>query len=190
MIFMLSQGKTLMKKLARIILLFAIGAQIAAADVIETRNGRTYNGKIVKTVDGKVVIQTDEGSMIGIPRTNLARVRRGNETFDFTTGERYYTEVRRPFLPFTVLSVACGAYSVIQFQEYSKEKNRIRKLEKENEATSLDDKSGQHMTAGIVLAVCSAGSFIMAVRPMEVKVPVGKIKVGLAPAGVRLALSF
>jgi hypothetical protein len=179
-----------MKKMAAACAVLLIGVQIAAADVIETKNGRTYNGAIVKTVDGKVVIRTDEGSMIGIPRASLARVRRGKEVFDFVTGERYYFEVRRPFLPFTVLSVACGAYSVIQFQEYNKEKARIEKLERENEATSLDDKSGQHMTAGVVLAVCSVGSFIMAVKPMEVKVPVGKIKIGMSPTGVRLALNF
>ncbi|MDM7925305.1 MAG: hypothetical protein QUS35_04730 [bacterium] len=179
-----------MKKLGAALAALLMGVQFAAADVIETKNGRTYNGTIVKTVDGKVVIRTDEGNMIGIPRTSLARVRRGKEVFDFETGERYYYEVRRPFLPFTVLSVACGAYSIIQFQEYNKEKDRIRKLEQENEATSLDDKSGQHMTAGIVLAVCGAGSFIMAVKPMEVKVPVGKIKVGMSPTGVRLALNF
>lgn len=179
-----------MKKLGAALAALLMGVQFAAADVIETKNGRTYNGAIVKTVDGKVVIRTDEGNMIGIPRTSLARVRRGKEVFDFETGERYYYEVRRPFLPFTVLSVACGAYSVIQFQEYNKEKDRIRKLEQENEATSLDDKSGQHMTAGIVLAVCGAGSFIMAIKPMEVKVPVGKIKIGMSPTGVRLALNF
>ncbi len=179
-----------MKKLCAALAVLLMGVQFAAADVIKTKNGRTYNGTIVKTVDGKVVIRTDEGNMIGIPRTSLASVRRGKEVFDFETGERYYYEVRRPFLPFTVLSVACGAYSVIQFQEYKKEKDRIEKLERENEATSLSDKSGQHMTAGIVLAVCSAGSFIMAIKPMEVKVPVGKIKVGMSPTGVRLALSF
>jgi hypothetical protein len=180
-----------MKKVFCFFLLFAIGAQIAAADVIETKNGRTYNGKIIKTVDGKVVIQTDEGSMIGIPRTSLARVRRGKEVFDFVTGERYYYEVRRPFLPFTVLSVACGAYSVIQFQEYRKEKKNYDDQKKEQpDVQNLQDKSGQHMTAGIVLAICSTGTFLMAVKPMEVKVPVGKIKIGMAPNGVRLALNF
>jgi hypothetical protein len=179
-----------MKKVFSIFLLLAVGAQIAAADVIETKNGRSYNGKIIKTVDGKVVIRTDEGSMIGIPRTNLARVRRGKEVFDFVTGERYYYEVRRPFLPFTVLGVACGAYSVIQFEEYKKEKDRAKDREAEALANDMTDKSSQHMTAGIVLAVCSAGSLLMAVKPMEVKVPVGKIKIGLAPTGVRLALNF
>jgi hypothetical protein len=180
-----------MKKLVAALAVLLIGVQIAAADVIETKNGRTYNGAIVKTVDGKVVIRTDEGSMIGIPRTSLARVRRGKEVFDFVTGERYYYEVRRPFLPFTVLSVACGAYSVIQLQEYQKEKKRYNDEKKEQpDVQNLNDKSGQHMTAGIVLGVCSAGSFIMAIKPMEVKVPVGKIKIGMSPTGVRLALNF
>lgn len=180
-----------MKKLCAALAVLLMGVQFAAADVIETKNGRTYNGAIVKTVDDKVVIRTNEGSMIGIPRASLARVRRGKEVFDFVTGERYYYEVRRPFLPFTVLSVACGAYSVVQYQEYKKEKDRIKELEKDAEgAQSLDDKSGQHLTASIVLAVCGAGSFIMAIKPMEVKVPVGKIKVGMSPTGVRLALNF
>lgn len=179
-----------MKKLFSALAVLLMGVQFAAADVIETKNGKTYNGAIVKTVDGKVVIRTDEGNMIGIPRTSLARVRRGKEVFDFETGERYYYEVRRPFLPFTVLSVACGAYSVIQFQEYSKLKKKYNDQKEDPDVQNLRDNSGQHLTAGIVLAVCGAGSFIMAIKPMEVKVPVGKIKVGMSPTGVRLALNF
>jgi hypothetical protein len=180
-----------MKKIGAALAVLLIGVQIAAADVIETKNGRTYNGAIVKTVDGKVVIRTEDGNIIGIPRASLARVRRGKEVFDFVTGERYYYEVRRPFLPFTVLSVACGAYSVIQFQEYSKEKKKFNLQKKEQpNVQNLSDKSGQHMTAGIILTICSTGTFIMAIKPMEVKVPVGKIKVGMSPTGVHLALNF
>lgn len=182
-----------MKKIFFVFLLSGITFQALGADLIETKNHKKYNGKIIKTVDNKVVIKTEEGNMIGIPRSSLSKVTRGKEVFDFEKGERYYLEVRRPFLPFMVLSVACGAYSVVKFQDY---KRNHDKYEKEKKATgagdvsNLNDNSKKDLSAGVVLAVCSVGTFIMAIKPMEVKVPVGKIKISMAPNGMELALNF
>jgi hypothetical protein len=186
-----------MKKSLFVILLFGFVFQALGADIIETKSKKKYNGKIVKTVDDKVVIKTDEGNVIGIPKASLARVRRGKEVFDFVTGERYYLEVRRPFLPFLVLSAASGAYSVVKFQDFRKGRDAAEKYKKEHAGEDyqyLDDKYKKDRAWGYVLAVCSAGTFIMAIQPMEVKVPIGKIKVSLSPAmspsGIGLAMRF
>jgi hypothetical protein len=176
-----------MKRILTVLVLLALTSSLTGADLIETKNNRKYNGKIVKIVDDKVVIKTDEGNMIGIPKSSLSRITRGKEVFDFSAGERYYLEVRRPFLPFMVVSVACGAYSVVKFQDY--QRNRRENPSGENGETNLKA-SKKDLNTGIILAICGAGTFVMAIKPMEVKVPIGKIKLGMAPDGMRLSLNF
>jgi len=182
-----------MKRLMYVLILLGVTSYSAGADLIETKNNRKYNGKIVKTVEDKIVIKTDEGNMIGIPRSSLARVTRGREVFDFVTGERYYLEVRRPFLPFMVVSAACGAYSVMKYQDYQRNHDRYEKEKLEADASgtvNLEDTSKKDLGTSVILAVCSVGTFVMALKPMEVKVPIGKIKLGMAPNGMRLSLNF
>jgi len=176
-----------MKRILTLLVLLALTSSLTGADLIETKNNRKYNGKIVKTVGDKVVIKTDEGNMIGIPRSSLSKVIRGNEVFDFEAGERYYLEIRRPFLPFTIVSVACGAYSLVKFQDY--QRNRRENQPGESGETNLKA-SKKDLNWGIILAVCSVGTFIMAIKPMEVKVPIGKIKLSMTPTGAGLALNF
>jgi hypothetical protein len=182
-----------MKRLIYVLVLLGFTSQLAAADVIETKTNRKYNGKIVKIVDDKIVIKTEEGNMVGIPKSSLARIQRGREVFDFVSGERYYLEVRRPFLPFMVVSAACGAYSVVKYQDYQRSHARYEKEKQEADAAdavNIQDTSKKDLSTSVILAVCSAGTFIMALKPMEVKVPIGKIKIGMAPNGVRLSLNF
>jgi hypothetical protein len=176
-----------MKRILYVLILLAVTSSLTGADLIETKNNRKYNGKIVKIVEDKVVIKTDEGNMIGIPKSSLSRITRGKEVFDFDAGERYYLEVRRPFLPFMVVSMACGAYSVVKYQDY--QKNRKENQPGANGETNLKA-SKKDLGTGIILAACSVGTFIMAIKPMEVKVPIGKIKLGMAPEGMRLSLNF
>jgi hypothetical protein len=182
-----------MKKILCIFLLLGFASQVFGTDLIETKKKRVYKGKIVKIVDDKVVIKTEEGSMIGISKSSLSKVTRGKEVFDFQKGERYYLEIRRPFLPFTVLSAACGVYSVLKFQDYKRNHNKYEKEKKDADAkdtTNLKDQSKKDLSTGIILAVCSVGTFIMAIKPMEVKVPIGKIKISMTSTGVGLALNF
>jgi len=182
-----------MKRVFYVLILLGFTSQLTAADVIETKTNRKYNGKIVKIVEDKIVIKTDEGNMVGIPRSSLARITRGKEIFDFVSGERYYLEVRRPFLPFMVVSAACGAYSVVKYQDYQRIHSRYEKEKQEAGAggtVNLKDTSKKDLSTSVVLAVCSAGTFIMALKPMEVKIPIGRIKLGMAPTGMRLSLNF
>jgi hypothetical protein len=180
-----------MKRVLYVLILLGFTSQLTAADIIETKTNRKYNGKIVKIVEDKIVIKTDEGNMVGIPRSSLARITRGKEIFDFVSGERYYLEVRRPFLPFMVVSAACGAYSVVKYQDYKRSHDRYEKERQEAGAdANLRDTSKKDLGTSVILGVCCAGTLIMALKPMEVKVPIGKIKLGMAPNGMRLSLNF
>jgi hypothetical protein len=174
-----------------------MATQSFSGDILETRKGVKYCGKIIKIQDTKegkaVVIKTDEGGTVAVFQKEIARIYRDNQVLDFMTGERYYVEVRRPYLPFAVLGIATGAYAVNRFQEY----NRLHdKAERERELAGVDaetiNTSDQKnaMALGIVSSLLSVGSFYVAIRPMEIKVPMGKINLSGIPKGVRLSLHF
>lgn len=179
------------------ILLLLMASRIFALDILETRKGAKYRGKIVKvqnTKEGKAfVMKTEQGSTIAIFQKNVARIYRGNQVIDLVTGERYYLQVRRPYLPFAVLGIASGAYAVNRFQEY----NRLHdKAEKERREAGVDDDTintkdqKNAMAAGIVSSIVCVGSIYIAIRPMEIKVPIGKVKVSGTLNGVNVALHF
>jgi hypothetical protein len=86
-----------------------------------------------------------------------------------------------------VLSVACGAYSVVKYQEY--QRNKRDNPPGPTGETNLNA-SKKALNTSIILAVCGAGTLFMALQPMEVKVPIGKIKLSMSPAGASLALNF
>ena len=69
----------------------------------------------------------------------MARINRDNQILDFITGERYYLEVRRPYLPFAVLSIATGAYAVNRFQEYDRLHKKAEKQRESEECNGSGD---------------------------------------------------
>jgi len=178
-----------------ILLLFV--SQVFSLDILETRKGVRYKGRIVKiqnTKEGKAfVMKTEQGSTVAIFQKNVARIHRDNQVIDLITGERYYMQVQRPFLPFAVLSIASGAYAVNRFQEY----NRLHdKAEAERAAAQVDDETinvsdqKNAMAMGIVSSIVSVGALYIAIRPMEIKVPIGKVKVSGTVKGINVALHF
>jgi len=178
-------------------LLLIIVTNTFALDILETRKGTKYRGKIVKvqnTKKGKAfVMKTEQGSTIAIFQKNIARIYRDNQVINLITGERYYMQVRRPFLPFAVLGIASGAYAVNRFQEYNRiHKEAEKELEEAGEGDGTINTSDQKnaMAAGIVSSIVSVGSLYIAIRPMEIKVPIGKIKVSGTLNGVNLAFYF
>jgi hypothetical protein len=171
--------------------------QSFSMDILETRKGVKYRGKILKIQDTKegkaIVIKTDEGGTVAVFQKEVARIYRDNQVLDFMTGERYYLEVRRPYLPFAILGIATGAYAVNQFQEYNRLHDKAERERKEADVTSDTINTSDQKTAmalGIVSGIVSVGSFYVAVRPMEIKVPMGKINLSGTPQGIRLALHF
>jgi len=171
--------------------------RIFSLDILETRKGVKYRGKIVKiqpTKEGKAfVMKTEQGGTVAIFQKDVARINRDNQVLDFITGERYYMEVRRPYLPFAVLSIATGAYAVNRFQEYSRLHD---KAERQRDSAGVDSETintndqKNAMAAGIVSSIISVGSLYIALRPLEIKVPIGKINISGTMNGVRLAFQF
>lgn len=178
-----------MKKVACILLLLCFVPHVLGADIILTKQKRKYRGKVIKIIDKGFVVRTVEGSIIVIPKENISKIFRGNKVLDFEEGMSYYLEVRRPFLPFMVLSIATGAYAVKKFQDYQKERDRVRNATPE-EMVNTSDKSKTYLAWCIVSGLFSVGSFYVAIRPMEVKIPIGRINLSATSNGVMLALHF
>ena len=188
-------GLGFMKKCIATILLISFITQPVMADVIITNQNRKFEGEVLKRVKSKLVVRTKEGSAVMIPVEHVSKIYRGNKVIDFQTKESYYIEKRRPFLPFMVLGAVSAAYSVNRFQEYNRlhsaanvELNQLGA--NPGEKTSND--TTKPMALGIVAGLFSAGCFYIAMRPMELKVPIGKLKVGMNAQGqgVQLALNF
>ena len=97
----------------------------------------------------------------------------------------YYIEVKRPFLPLAILGIGAGIYAVKEFQDYQENQRKT------NETGVQDLSSSKNALAlGIASTLISLGSFYIALRPLEIKVPIGKIKMSVMPGGVRLAMNF
>jgi hypothetical protein len=178
-----------MKKAMCLILLFLFMPMVLKADRIILKNKKIINGKVVKIVEKGFVVKTVEGSVIVIPQNTIAQIHRGNKIIDFETGMSYRIDTRRPFLPFFVLGVASGAYSVKRFGDYQDIHKKYGSVPGDSETKNTND-SKKAMAEGIVSGLLSAGSFFVALRPVEVRVPIGKIKISAVPNGVQLTLHF
>ena len=173
--------------------LICMATVVSGQDIIKTKSNQKYVGKIVKVSkkNRSFVIKTDMGNMVAVKFSDVLTVQRGNKIIDLQAGESYYLEVRRPYLPFSILGVASGVYSVSQFQEYQKRKDKFNTATEGGEQNLKDD-SGEALALGIVSGLVSLGSFYVAIQPLEVKVPIGKVRVSGSPMGngVMLSLQF
>jgi hypothetical protein len=182
-----------MKKVACLCLLFLFVPMAFGLDLIVLKNGQQYRGTVTKIVEKGLMVKTLEGNVVVIPKANISKIYRDNKVLDFVAGESYYLERKRPFLPFIVLSAATGAYSVKKFQDY--QDNR-KKSKAETESTgdsnmqNFKDQSKKDLAECIVSGLFCAGSLYVAFKPIEVKIPIGKINVSAIPNGVSLSLSF
>lgn len=182
-----------MKKVVCSVLLLCLTSQILRADIILTKRGRKYNGKVIRITEKAFVVRTVEGTVIGVPKADITKILRGNQVLDFEQGVRYHLEVRRPFLPFIVLSIATGAYAIKRYQDYKDHKDQAEaELLKDagSEYTNLNDQSKKDLAWCIISGLFSLGSLYVALRPMEVRVPMGRINLGMTSRGVTLALHF
>lgn len=186
-----------MKRSVFFVFLIALFAQNLKADTIVTRQHRKFEGRIVTVADDKFILKTTDGRTLAIPKSHVACIYRGNKLLDFEEGMSYIVEKRHPYLPFIVLSAASGAYSVNRYQEYKRRKNSYNESLSEAQAAgaqddlqNISDNSGTALAESIIFGLFSAGSLYFAVKPLEVRVPIGKIQVGAVPAGVRLSLNF
>ena len=182
-----------MKKWIFIVMIYCVVSQLYGQDTIVTRNKKKFQGRVVERSTDGLVVQTTDGTRIVIPTDNILRIIRGNTVYDFEESYKYYLEVRRPFLPFIVLGIASGVYGIQKYQDYA---NNRRKADEAQEGGGVPSDyqylkaSRQDLAWCIVAGLFCAGSFYVAFKPMEVKVPIGPINVGFHPRGVTLAISF
>jgi hypothetical protein len=187
------KGQDFMRKIMLALFFISFVPMAMGLDVIILKNGHEYRGQVTKIVDNKFVVKTVEGNVIGIPKANVARIIRDNKVLDFEAGESYYLETKRPFLPFIVLGVATGAYSVKKFQDYQdhrKEADEATLKTGDPDQTNMKDQSKKDLAECIVSGLFCAGSVYVAFKPLEVKVPIGKINISAVPNGVMLSLHF
>lgn len=178
-----------MKRILKSLLMVSLCSQVWASDTIVTKKNLKHIGTVVERNATGYVLRTPDGSLVVVPLQDIAKIIRNNQVFDFEKKMGYYLEKRRPFLPFIVLGVAAGAWSVKKYQDYSLEKDRVA----EREAQGLDDltdKSTTHLAWCIASGLLSAGSFYISFKPMEVMIPIGPINIGLAPNRIGLAYQF
>lgn len=171
------------------IIVFFFAFSLYAADIIVTKSGTKYRGKVIKIIEKGFVVRTVEGSVHVIPKTNLSRIYRGNKVLDFEENMSYYLEIRRPFLPFIVLGIASGIYSIKNFQDYRKHRDQYDKIQDESKSEYLK-KSNKELAFGIVSGLFAFGSVYIALRPMEVKVPIGRISLNAKNHQIQLSLHF
>lgn len=180
-----------MKRFFILILILFFAVQLFAVDVIETKNNQKYYGKVTGRKANGFVIRTKDGSVVVVPVSNILHISQGKTVYDFETGMKYHVETNRPFLPLAVLGLASGYYSVKKFQDYSEHNKEKKEKETDaNGATYSGVQPSNDMAWGIVSGLLSVGSFYVAMRPMEVKVPLGKIKLSAGPRQIELALQF
>lgn len=183
-----------MKKAIFILLIFFFIPQVLGADLIVTKQNARYRGKVIKITDKGFVVKTVEGTVIVLPKDQIYKIYREDKTIlDFVEGTRYYIQVKRPFLPFVFLGIAAGAYAVNKFQDYQLHHRQAEDEKIQNagpDYQNLNDQSKRDLAWCIVSGLFSAGSFYVAFRPMEVKVPLGRINVSTTSNGVTVALHF
>ena len=192
---MSNHEKAHMRKIVLFFMFFSFIPYLFGSDIIVTKQNKKYRGKVIKITDKGFVIRTDEGTVIVLPKTSVTKIYRDNMVLDLEEGQRYRIETKRPFLPFVILGVATGAYAVHEFQNYQDHARRAQdKLEEldstDPDYTYLHDKSKKSLAYSIVSGLFCVGSFYVALKPIEVKIPLGRINLGATPQGIQLALHF
>ena len=179
-----------MKRVICVILLFCVVSQVLATDVIVTKKGRKFQGKVIRIIEKGFVVRTTDGSVIVLPKNNISKIYRDNKVLDFEEGMSYYLEVRRPFLPFIVLAITSGAYCIDRYGQYRNDKEDAEDAVGDEDELQYLNSSKKALAATIISGLFCVGSFYIALRPMEVRVPIGKIRMSATSSGVTLALHF
>jgi len=183
-----------MKKLMVIFIFLMIVTQCVAQDIVITKQNKKYKGKVVKLTEKGFILRLIDGTIIVVPKSDISQIHRGKMIIDLEKQMRYYKEVHHPFLPLLVLGISSGAYSIKKFGDYQDERDRINKINEENEVDpelrNIDDKSWEHLALCIGSGLLSLGSIYISFKPMEVTIPIGPIKMSANYSYKQVMLSF
>lgn len=181
-----------MRKMITIFLVLCFFSHAFGEDIIVTKQKRKYYGKVINRNENGFLLKQADGSVIVIPIENISKILQGKTVYDFEEKMKYILEVRRPFLPFIILGVAAGAYGVKRYQDYQDHHQKAQEALQEpgDDYTYLNDQSKKDLAWCVVSGLFSAGSFFIAFKPLEVRVPIGKLNFSTTSNGVTLALRF
>ena len=181
-----------MKKLTCILLSFACLSNVLGTDTIITRQNTKYVGTVVSRTESGFGMRRSDGSLIVVPTEDVSKIIRDNVEYDLIGGMKYQLEVRRPFLPFAVLGIVTGAYAVKSFGDYQNERDRVVNVTDPG-YQNTSDKSKTYLAYSVVSALFCAGSFYIAFKPMEVRIPIERIErisLRTTASGISVALHF
>lgn len=159
------------------------------ADVIVTTDHVKHEGVVKKRLEKGWVIQTKDNQMVLVPTNKIWKIYRGDTYIDFKEKMRYKVKVGRPYMPLAILGIASGIYSVTEFNRYSKNKKEADQLEGDAGA-DWTGKSNQALATGIVSGIVCVGSMYIAFKPVEMKIPMGKVQISAMPNQIHLSLHF
>jgi hypothetical protein len=178
-----------MKNMGYIFLFFIFIFDVYGKDTIITKQNNKYEGTVVNRTEKGFELRRYDGSMIVIPSESISQIIRGNIVYDLDEGMKYQTDVRHPFLPFAVLGVVTGAYAVKSFKDYQNERDKMLG-ETPPDYQNTSDKSKTFLAYSVVSALFSAGSFYIAFKPMEFRIPMTPISLSTTSTGLSVAMHF
>ena len=181
-----------MKRMFCILIACLCVSQVMAQDIITKKNGTKIRGKVVKNANQAFAVRTLEGNLVVVQQADIATIQRGHMLLDLERQIKFRVEKKRPFLPFLILSGASVAYSVHQFNEYKKNKDAADEVILQDDYIYLKDKSKRNLAMCIVSGFVGMGTAYIALKPVEVKTPLGpfKLSLGVVPGKVQLAMRF
>ncbi|MCK5149052.1 hypothetical protein KAR48_20015 [bacterium] len=167
-------------------------SQAMGQDIITKKDGLVIRGRVVKRANKAIAIRTTEGILTVVKQADVSSIQRGKMLYDLETQIRYRIEKRRPYLPFLILTGAGAAYAVKQFDEYKKNKKEADAEIRVDDIQNLNDKSKRNLATSIVSGIISIGTAYIALRPIEVKTPLGpfKMSLGIHDTQIRLSMNF
>ncbi len=178
-----------MKKLIFIVFILACSQVSAQYDKIITKQNIVYLGRVVRisAETNRCAVQQLDGNIVVVPIDQIAEIHRGGQVLDFTTNIRYRIEKQRPFLPLLALSIGSGIYSVTKFRDYRDNKEKadlaLDEIQDEDDSdyTYLNDQSRKDLAWGVISALACVGSTYLALRPVEVRIPVRPFTFSMQP---------
>ncbi len=183
-----------MKKMLLLVVFLVMAVHCFGQDIIITKQNKKYRGEVVKLTEKGFILRLIDGTIIVVPKSDISEIHRGKMIIDLEKKMRYYKEVHHPFLPLLVLGISSGAYSIKKFGDYRDERDRIKKIDEQNQADpelrNIDDKSWEHLALCIGSGLLSLGSIYISFKPMEVTIPIGPIKMSANYSYKRVMLSF
>ena len=187
-----------MKRMLCILIACLCVSQAWAQDLITKKDGVKIKGRVVKSANQAYAVRTVEGNLVVVKMDDIATIKRGNMLLDLEHQIKFRVEKQRPFLPFLILTGASTAYSVYQFNEYKKNKKAADDAlagltdTTEDEYINLKDKSKRNLAMCIASGFVGVGTAYIALKPVEVRTPLGPLKLSLGVQGsqVQLAVRF